>query len=208
MAHRISSFLSAQFRKMYRPHELSVEAAAVIRVLNKAGVKFVLMGAHAIGGWTKAPRATQDVDVLVQKSHYRKAVKALQQAYKDLVIKQLDIVTRFIDPQSGLQIIDVVRPYHTLDHYALKHSIPVGKTHRVPDLETAIASKFAAMISLTREVQKRLQDAADMAGIIAHNAADLDRGKLEELGETVYTGGGKELLEHVDAVLAGRPVNI
>ena len=37
----------------------------VIRVLHEAGVKFMLVGAHGLGGWIGAPRATKDVEVLV-----------------------------------------------------------------------------------------------------------------------------------------------
>src|SRR5260370_37098116 len=48
----------------------------VIAVLNEAGVKFVLMGAHAIGGWMRSPRATEGVDVLVAGRGGQKAAPA------------------------------------------------------------------------------------------------------------------------------------
>ncbi len=37
----------------------------VIAVLNRAGVRFMLVGAHGIGGWMDKPRTTQDVDIIV-----------------------------------------------------------------------------------------------------------------------------------------------
>src|SRR6516225_5621358 len=76
--HRIaltkSSQLTTIFRRMYKPKAAMITPEAVIKILNKAKVKFVLMGTHGIGGWRSEPRATQDVDVLILKSHHRKAV--------------------------------------------------------------------------------------------------------------------------------------
>ena len=46
----------------------------VIRILNTAKVRFMLLGAHGIGGWTQTPRAHEDVDVLVAASGHKKAV--------------------------------------------------------------------------------------------------------------------------------------
>jgi hypothetical protein len=207
-AHQLSSRLSKQFRDMYRPEELSVEAAGVIRVLNAAGVKFVLMGAHALGGWTRAPRATQDVDVLVQKSHQRRAIQALRKAYDSLVVQELEVVTRFLDPHTQQPVIDVIKPYAALHRYTLKHAVRVGDSHRVADLETSIANKFEAMIAYHRDILKRQQDAVDLALLVAHNKDNFDRARLEQLGAMVYAGGGKELLKHVDEVLAGRPLHI
>src|SRR4051812_42204035 len=56
----------------------------VITALNEAGAPFVLMGAHAIGGWMNNPRATQDVDVLVSPRGAKKAVRALLAAFPAL----------------------------------------------------------------------------------------------------------------------------
>jgi hypothetical protein len=53
----------------------------VVSVLNEAGVSFVLVGAHGLGGWMNEPRATQDVDVVVATRHHKKAVKALTDAF-------------------------------------------------------------------------------------------------------------------------------
>ncbi len=47
-----SSALSEYYvPKLIPPHE-------VIRVLSEAGVRFLLLGAHGLGGWIKKPRAT------------------------------------------------------------------------------------------------------------------------------------------------------
>src|SRR5947209_20619187 len=98
IALRKSSQLTAIFRRMYKPQAAMVTPEAVIRVLNQAKVKFILMGTHGIGGWRSEPRATQDVDVLILKSHHRKAVAAIKKAFPSLAMQDLPAVTRFVDP--------------------------------------------------------------------------------------------------------------
>src|SRR5260370_7626617 len=56
----------------------------IIRILNDAGVRFVLIGTHALGGWMNKPRTTHDVDVLVGARGHKKAVSALLKASPDL----------------------------------------------------------------------------------------------------------------------------
>ena len=61
----------------------------IIPILNKAGVRFVLMGTHGIGGWRSAPRATEDVDFLVRQKDHQKAVEAVRKSFPEL--KEVDI---------------------------------------------------------------------------------------------------------------------
>src|SRR6266849_5369072 len=124
-----SSQLTAIFRRMYKPQAPMVTPEAVIRVLNRARVKFVLMGTHGIGGWRGEPRATQDVDVLIQKSHHAKAVKVIQKEFADLLIVDLPVVTRFLDPLDKKPVIDLMKPKEDLYKEALRHPVAVGKTH-------------------------------------------------------------------------------
>jgi hypothetical protein len=56
----------------------------VIRVLNEAKVRFMLVGAHGIAGWLPQARATNDVDVLVGYRQHHKATRALLAAFPDL----------------------------------------------------------------------------------------------------------------------------
>src|SRR5579872_6776309 len=86
----------------------------VIRVLRAVGVRFMLVGAHALGGWTGAPRATHDVDVLVATRGYKKAIKALLAAFPQLKAEDEPVVTRFRDPESGQVRIDVIKPNQPL----------------------------------------------------------------------------------------------
>src|SRR5260370_34870885 len=75
----------------------------VITVLNEAGAKFVLMGAHAIGGWMDNPRATKDVDGLVAVRSVKKAVRALLAAFPDLEADDQDVGVRLCHGETKVK---------------------------------------------------------------------------------------------------------
>ena len=199
-----SSQLTAIFRRMYKPQAPMVTPEAVIRVLNKAKVKFVLMGTHGIGGWRGEPRATQDVDVLVSKSHHRKSVAAVKRAFPDLDIQDLPAVTRFLDPADGKPVIDLMRPQDELYQEVFKHPVRVGRTHFVPNLEAALACKYAAMISPSRPAQKKALDEADFISMACQNYAIIDRDVLFSLAEMGKANGGHEIQLLLDQAQAGQ----
>jgi hypothetical protein len=203
-----SSQLTLLFRRMYQREAAMVTPEEVIAALHRAGVRPVLMGTHGIGGWRSEPRATQDVDVLVPKKDIRKAVRALGQAYPDLEVQDTPVVTRFIDPATGKPVIDVMKPTQSVYQVIFRHTIRVGDTHRIPDLEMALASKFAAMVSPNRVQAKKLIDAGDFVDVVTHNRSDLDLAKLKRLGDKVYPDGGAEILRLVEDIDAGRPIHL
>ena len=92
----------------------------VIKVLNDADVKFMLLGAHGIGGWLRDPRATQDVDVLVAMRSQKKAINALRTAFPQLDVEDHPVVTRFREKETGEVRIDVMKPNQELFREGLK----------------------------------------------------------------------------------------
>lgn len=201
------SFLTATQYRMHRPDAMQVEPHELIAKLNEAGVRFVLMGQHGISGWLSAPRATRDVDVLVWKRHHARAVRAIQAAWPQLVVREFPVVTRFLDPANQEPVIDVMRP---VDVYveAFKNTVRVGQTHDVPNLEFALAAKFAAMVSRNRDHFKKHFDAGDFGQMVRRNQSSIDIDRLRQLGEAVYEGGGEELARMVEDVIAGRPLRL
>jgi hypothetical protein len=183
----------------------TITPAQVIEVLNNARVRFVLMGAHGLGGWMRKPRATQDVDVLVATRSAKKAVRELLTAFPHLEELDYPVVTRLQDRESKEVVIDVMKAHHELFREALKHTHTVtsGKqTYRIPSLEMALALKFASMLSMTWSNPKKYQDAHDFMAMILANS-DIDQEKLTAFGEFVYPGGGKVLVEKVGQVRRG-----
>jgi hypothetical protein len=66
----------------------------------------------------------------------------------------------------------------------------------------ALAMKFAPMVSPNREDVKKVIDSTDFIRIVRANP-EIDLDKLAELGDLVYGGGGKDILDLVKRVRAG-----
>lgn len=201
--HAQSLATSSALSELYVPN--LIKPMDVIRVLNAAKVRFMLLGAHGLGGWTGEPRATKDVDVLVAARSHKKAVRALLEAFPHLQAEDNQVVTRLRDPETRDVVLDIMKPNQPLYHDALMHTHSVesgGQKYLVPSLEMALAMKFSAMISLTRSDDKKHFDAGDFIRMVKANPL-IDLEKLRALGQLVYNGGGDELVEKVRQVRAG-----
>jgi hypothetical protein len=206
--HRRSLATSTALSVYSRPDVIT--PLQVIRLLNAAKVRFVLMGAHAIGGWMRKPRATQDVDVLVAARGVRKAVSTLLAAFPNLEADEHEVVVRLRDRESKEVAIDVIKPGQDLFKAALKNTCAAeleGQKYLIPSLEMALALKFAPMVSLNRADADRFQDAHDFLTMINNNP-EIDLDELAELGELVCAGGGKELVEKVGQVRRGEKLTL
>ncbi len=203
---QISSELTSLFRRMKQRNDAMITPQGVIAVLNQVGIKCVLMGTYGITGWRSEPRATQDVDVLVTKRDIPKAARALRAAFPDLITSDTPVVLRFIDPATNLPVIDLMKPTQAVFRAVFRYTIAVGDTHRIPDLEMALISKFAAMVSPHRNEAKKMVDAGDFVDIVVHNREDIDLEKLKRLADKVYPNGGKEMKQLIEDIDAGRRI--
>lgn len=206
--HSRSLATSTALMEYYVPK--AILPAEVIGVLNNAGINFMLVGAHGLGGWTRKPRATEDVDIVVTARHLKKAVRLLLETYPHLEAADFEVVTRLRDRESREVAIDVMKPNQPLYRMALKHTQAVtieGQTCKIPTLEMALAMKFGAMINLSRQDLDKRQDAVDFARIVLANP-EIDLESLAELGDLVYPKGGKELLDKVHQVRTGGVLNL
>jgi hypothetical protein len=193
-------------RRMYWPKTMKMKPEEVVRLLNQANVRFVLMGTYGINGYRDQARATQDVDVLVRIKDHEKAVQAVRERFPKLQIVDLPVVTRFTDPANDKPLIDLMKPMSDSLLAVFKYSVMVEKSHRVPDLEMALVSKFAAMVSPNRIQSKKLVDGGDFVNIVENNLASIDKRKLRRLAEQVYRGGGKEIMQLLADIEAGRRI--
>jgi hypothetical protein len=200
MALRISTRVTTNLRRMYWRKAANVQPHEVIRILNQAKIKFVLVGAHGIAGWLDEPRATQDVDVVIQSQH-PKAVEAIKKEYPNLTIRENSAVTQFIDPTNKRPVIDLIKSYNRLFKAVPKNAHQVGSAYRIPDLEMAIALKFAEMISSNRILKRKQQDQADLTNMVTTNREVIEFQKLRKLGELVKTGGGEQLVSFVEDII-------
>jgi hypothetical protein len=207
-AHARSLVTSTKLSSLYVPNFIKPED--VIRTLNRIKVKFVLVGAHGIGGWTGTPRATEDVDIVVAQRDVKKVVLCLLSKFPNLDADDQEVVCRLRDRESNSVRIDVMKGTQPIFKAALKHVQParVGRSnYLIPSLEMALAMKFAPMVSLIRKDADKYQDAADFIRIVNKNAS-INLDKLSTLGDLVYPEGGKELLEMVRRVRAGERLDL
>ena len=183
-----------------------IAPAELIAILDRAGVRFVLTGAYALGVWTDAPRATMDVDALVDQTDHDKAVAAVLADYPALQVEETEVVTRFRSPASGKVVIDLMRPGGAFLEAVFANATRAtvdGQDVLIPELEMAAAMKFAAMVSPWRELSKKYIDAGDFIAIVRRHPG-LDREKLAALAELLYSDAGDEVRRLADDAVAGR----
>ncbi len=194
-----------------------MEPQQVINVLNDAGIRrWVLMGLYGYVGYLAQPRATQNVDLLVSEDELESVIAAIEARWPQLQIERMPIVVRFRDPGEIAitgemkQVIDIMLPsnecYATI--LAQYHRIDESTGHRVPIVEAACASKYAALVSPYREWEKKSYDAGDLRSMMLPNKDIIDKVILERLGDLVYPGGGAELLEFLDLAINKKPFPI
>ena len=206
-----------QWWLMKKPEQAKIELRKILRALNDKKIRYVLTGAHALGGWTGDPRATHDVDILVRAGRTQaRAVKAIHELYPQLEMRTFYGVIGFFVPGDKRSVIDVTYPHRADIEETLAHPVWVndaGLRYRIPSLEAALANKYGAMLTLSRNILKRLQDAVDFAKVAEHSfeegskSIDLDR--LRFLGDMVWPeGGGDEILRLVEGIRQGHGINL
>ena len=211
---RKSTWLIRSYRELHRRQAMDITPQQVIDVLVKAGVKkWVLMGLHGYVGYLADPRTTQDVDVMVAAGERKKAVKAISAAWPTLLVKQCDVVVRFLDPHDlnrqgdPKPVIDIMQPWSQFQQTILKEFVTIDPAtkHRIPRLEAALVSKYAAMISPFRLLEKKEQDAVDFRRIVKANFDGIDHDALKQLADEVYDGGANEIEKFLDIAMSNRP---
>ena len=212
-----STAIVRNYRKDHRRASQNVEPQQVIDVLNEAGIqRWVLMGLHGYVGYLAQPRATQDVDILVSSEEFEAVISAIQARWPQLQTERLAVVARFRDPGEVAvtgemkQVIDIMLPSNDCYEAILGeyHTIDGSTGHRIPVIEAASASKFAALVSPYRDFDRKQQDAVDLRNIMVPNKDTLDKAILERLGDLVYTGGGAELREFLELAINKKPFPI
>jgi hypothetical protein len=194
-----------------------VNLDTILQTLRAKKIPFVLTGAHGISGWTGRPRSTKDVDILVKGGrNYSRAVKAMRVLYPHLEMRQFAGVTGFFLPGDKESLLDVTYPHRADIQETLETAVWVeerGQRYRIPALEPALANKYGAMLSPTRDIIKRGQDSIDFALMVKHSCdpgrQPIDLERLAVLGEKVWPGGGgQEILRLVQEVQEGRAIEI
>ena len=187
-----------------------VSPTRVIDALNRTGARFILSGSHAVGGWANTPRATADVDVLLVPRHVRRAVAAIGAGFPRLVAVESSTAIQFWHPRSGNVLIDLKKQGRPLYCQARQHTYRITTRRRsycIPSREFALAMTFDGIRRATRDQSTKLYGVARFMEIVKANPV-IDLAQLRRLGELLYAGGGREVLEMVRRVRSGEPLEL
>ena len=214
---RVSTRLTTDYRATWRQQSMDIKPSEVMSCLREAGVQnWCLMGLHGYVGYLPMPRATQDVDIMVPHNQKRKAVKAISERWPELVKEEFEPVVRFYDSGeldrdgNKVPVIDLMLPWGKFQETILnEHVIEDGLTgHRYPTAEAAIVAKYAALISLTRKIDKKDLDASDLRRLICTVHPDFSTVKIQSLAGQVWEGGSDEILRFIDCALNEKPLPV
>jgi hypothetical protein len=188
----------------------------IILTLQAKKIPFVLTGAHGISTWTGRPRSTHDVDILVKAGrNHARAVKALEALYPQLEVRNFTGLAAFFVPGETESVIDVTYPHRADQEVTLQTGFWIeerGLRYRIPTLEAALANKYGAMLTPSRDPIKRAQDGVDFAFMVKHSLDEgrepIDLEELATLGEKVWPGGGAmEIVRFIEQAKAGKVPN-
>ncbi len=214
---RKSTWLTSTFRGQHRKAAMDITPQDVIDALHSGGVKdWVLMGLHCYVGYMPEPRATQGVDVMVPYTGRAPAKKAILARWPELVVRELSQVTRFADPADldaqgrPKQVIDLMHPWSPFQELILKESVVVDEAtqHRLPTLEAALVSKYAAIISPYRARDDKEQDAVDFRRLVTANRESIRENDLRLLAGLIHENGGDAIVRFVQIALSDQPFPI
>jgi hypothetical protein len=211
---RECAFLSTQYRNL-RPGmaNFSVHLDRCLQALAAKKVPFVLTGAYGISTWTGRPRATRDVDILVKAGrNHARAVNVLKELFPQLEVRSFPGLVAFFVPGETDSVIYVTYPHRADIEETLRTAIWVQEKslrYRIPSLEAALANKYGAMLTLSRDPGKRAQDGVDFYFMVKRSMQEgqepIDLEQLAALGEKVWPGGGaQEIIRFVEQAKAGK----
>lgn len=174
----------------------------VIAVLEREGVRWTVIGAHAVNTYAE-PRATVDIDLVIDARKLKTALAALEREFGSLVVDDIGAAERLMNLS-----VDLVRSdNHALFHAALEQGQARGGV-RVPPPELLIALKFLAATSPWRRPAERAQDIADLINVYTSLGTDLDRVAMLAYALRIYTGADAELAGLLDRVDRGEKISI
>lgn len=180
----------------------------IIRILNEAGVSFVLVGAHGLAGWLKKPRATQDVDVVVAEKHLKRATALLADNIRNLHVQTFVDRVSLCHAHSEQTLIDLYLP-HRFFRQRFNQTVTIAldnQEFRVPRLEMALAMKHSLMYANDRPLEARCQDAHDFLRMVEKNP-EFNRDKLATLSNQ-FENARKDVLGTICKFQAGEKLEI
>jgi hypothetical protein len=170
-------------------------------------------GLHGYMGYLSEPRATQDVDVMAPGGSLAEARAAIATRWPELLVRHLPHLTRFADPAdrdaegNAKQVIDLMHSCSPFQELMLKEYVLVDEKtrHRLPTLEAAVVSKYAAIKSRYRAYVDKEQDKGDLRGLVKANRDRIRDADLRRLAGLVCENGADEICRFIELALSDQP---
>jgi hypothetical protein len=101
-------------------------------------------------------------------------------------------------------------PYAPFQEMIMKEYVVIDEQtkHRLPTVEAAIVSKYAAMISVFRDREKKEYDAGDFRRLVKANYEQLKREDLRRLAGLIWEDGSDEIEKFVETAVTDEPFRI
>jgi hypothetical protein len=157
----------------------------------------VVIGGVVVGCHTGRPRATQDIDVIVDQVPTKAVMKKIGALVGAQKIESHPSFLSFIAASvvGEREVLDVITSKSGSYGLALRHTIDftIGTTSiSIPTPEMMIILKYTAAVNPIRPKAKQMQDWADLLAIFAANPG-MSVSYLEKMADSIVPGYGQDL---------------
>lgn len=174
----------------------------VVEAFERAGTRWALVGAHAVGALTE-PRATDDFDFVIEERKLKRVLDVLEDVFGPLTTTDIGAAVRVLNLD-----VDLIRSTtHPLFLTALDETQP-AEAWRIPVTEVLIALKFLSSVNPWRGMDRRRQDVLDLIQVYKAQVDRLDRNRTIELAGSVFPGASHELEQLLDRVDRDEPITL
>ncbi len=174
----------------------------VVAVLRRTGIPWALIGAHAANAFVR-PRATVDIDFVVDGPRLKAALAALESEFG-----KLDVVEAGAAVSIDALALDLVRS----DNHALfRAALDLAQDRegvRIPPPELLVVLKLMAAVSPWHNPADRKQDAADLIRLVQTLGSDRDRDAALQHAKRAFPSGDRELARLFDEIDRGDEVSL
>jgi len=178
------------------------DAVGVTRILHAAGIGAVVIGGLVVGCHTGRPRATQDLDLVIDAATLSRAVaKQLSTAVGAQTMETHPSFISFLKKTSlgDREVLDVITSkagsYGLVFANAISLQI-AGLTIQIPTAEMMVVLKYTAATNPIRQPAKQAQDWADILAILDANPK-LSVATIVYLADDVVPGWGEDLKRRI-----------
>lgn len=174
------------------------DAVGVSKILSQSGIRSVMIGGLVVGCHSGRPRATQDIDVIVDVLEIPKTV--INKLGSLVGSKKLEKHPSFISfmKKTALgdrEVLDIITSkagsYGMVFDNCVKLNIS-GNDVYIPSAEMMVVLKYTAAVNPIRQKAKQAQDWADIYAILDANSK-INVYSVSYLADLVVPGWGEDL---------------